>query len=95
MYFCLFNLLFLWNIWIGHVSILTFDVFFRKWILAQLKPSLETADDLLENENQRSQANDTPLQQRGAYDISDDEGSSDSENDQQPTELDDAAKARS
>jgi hypothetical protein len=74
-------------------------IFIRKWILAQLKPSFETNDDLLRNldENQRSKdlADNTASKQKGAYDISDDEGSSESENDRQPVELDEAAQARS
>ena len=72
-------------------------MFTRKWILAQLKPSLETADDLLRDldDKQRSQdqADDSQSKQRGPYDISDDEGSSESENDRVPIELDDAAQA--
>ena len=67
--------------------------------MAQLKPSFETNDDLLRNldENQRSKdlADNTASKQKGAYDISDDEGSSESENDRQPVELDEAAQARS
>ncbi len=64
-----------------------------------MKPSFETNDDLLRNldENQRSKdlADNTASKQKGAYDISDDEGSSESENDRQPVELDEAAQARS
>ncbi len=67
--------------------------------MAQLKPSLETSDDLLRdldaNRKEKDQADDSPSKQRGAYDVSDDEGSSESENDKQPVELDEAAQARS
>ncbi len=71
---------------------------YRKWILAQLKPSLENADDLLrdldDDQRNRDDAEDTSFKQKGGYDISDDEGSSESENDRPPIDLDEAAQVR-
>ena len=67
----------------------------RKWILNQLKLSPDDDADILKDLGAKDEADDS-VAKRGAgnYDISDDEGSSDSENDKQPVDLDEAAQAR-